>query len=194
MIPCNSMFGMPSNTRFCDIWHSSEEMWADYSDSEIYDLDASNRLDEAHTKLLWTLLYSRYGNDAINAMDRNRFKYAVFTLIFQYGPSWVKKLDLQNKIRNLTEDEIARGTQAIYNHAYNPGTAPSTSTLTELTAINEQNTTNYKKSKLDGYTQQWDMLATDVTNEFLSKFKSLFSLVVAPIRPLLYTEYEEEDE
>ena len=33
----------------------------------------------------------------------------------------------------------------------NPGTEPSTGSLEELTSINAQNTTGYKKSKLDAY-------------------------------------------
>ena len=60
-------------------------------------------------------------------------------------------MDLQNKIRNLSEDEIRTGTKAIYNQALNPGTEPSTGSLEELTSISAQNTTGYKKSKLDAY-------------------------------------------
>ena len=60
-------------------------------------------------------------------------------------------MDIQNKIRNLTEDEIRIGTKAIYNQAVNPGTEPSTGSLEELTSISAQNTTGYKKSKLDAY-------------------------------------------
>ena len=33
----------------------------------------------------------------------------------------------------------------------NPGTEPSTGSLEELTSISAQNTTGYKKSKLDAY-------------------------------------------
>ena len=51
----------------------------------------------------------------------------------------------------MSEDDLVKGSKQIVNHSYNPSTAPSTSTLEELTTINEQNTNNYKKGKLDAY-------------------------------------------
>ena len=114
----------------------------------------------------------------------------LFAIIFQYAPTWEKKLDIQNKVRNLTEDEIRTGTKAIYNQAMNPGTEPSTDSLEELTSINTQNTTGYKKSKLDAYMSVWSMLATDVTEELIVRFKPLFSKWVLG-SPLLYADEEE---
>ena len=90
------------------------------------------------------------------------------------------------KLRNLSEDDIIKGSKAIYNHAYNPGTEPTTATLEELEAINEQNTTNYKRSKLDAYGTLIDLLETDVTSAFLDKFKRLFITVVEPQKSLYY--------
>jgi hypothetical protein len=75
----------------------------------------------------------------------------MFSVIFQYGPTWEKKLDIQEKLRDLTEAEILAGAKAIYNHAFNPETTPSTASLEELNYINDQNITNYKKSKLEAY-------------------------------------------
>jgi hypothetical protein len=77
----------------------------------------------------------------------------MFSVIFQYGPTWQKRLDIQAKIRGLTDSDILIGSKAIYNTALNPSTAPSTGSLEELTYINSQNTTNYKKSKLEAYAQ-----------------------------------------
>ena len=71
---------------------------------------------------------------------------------------------------------------------------PSTGSLDELTYINDQQTSSYKKNKLDAYTQQWDMLETDVTEEFLVKFKKCFKNFVSPEQPLLYvTDLSEGD-
>ena len=72
----------------------------------------------------------------------------------------------------------------------NPGTEPSTGSLEELTSISAQNTTGYKKSKLDAYMSVWGMLATDVTEELLLKFKPLFSKWVLG-SPLLYSDEED---
>ena len=70
-----------------------------------------------------------------------------------YGPTWEKRLDIQEKLRNISDDELRLGSKAIYNHALNPSTAPSTQALEELSYINDQSTSNYRKSKMDAYMQ-----------------------------------------
>ena len=102
---------------------------------------------------IFYLLYARYGNNPIANRDVNQFKYKVFSIIFQYGPTWEKRLDIQEKLRKLSADELATGSKAIHNSAFNPSTAPSTQATDELNYINSQNTTNYKKSKMDAYAQ-----------------------------------------
>lgn len=99
------------------------------------------------------MLYARYGNSSIANEDVNQFKYKVFSIIFQYGPTWEKRLDIQSKLRNLSDADILAGQKAVYNNALNPGTAPGTSSPEELTYINAQNTTSLKKSKMDAYMQ-----------------------------------------
>ena len=86
----------------------------------------------------------------------------------------------------MTEDEILAGTKAINNHAYNPQTTPTTETEEELEYINEQNTTKYKKSKLDGYALLWAILNDGVTETFLREFRYHFLVVVEPQLPLWY--------
>lgn len=152
-------------------------------------------MSNGNATTLFYLLYAKYGNNPIANRDVNQFKYKVFSTIFQYGPTWSKRIEIQEKLRALSEDDLIKGSKAIYNSAQNPSTKPSTSSLEELEYINAQNTTNYKKSKMDAYTQLWDLLATDVTSEFLNKFKNLFKTFVLNERPLVYvTEVEEESE
>lgn len=116
------------------------------------------------------------------------------SIIFMYGPSWEKRLEIQTKIRDLTDEELMRGGKAIYNHSFNPSTAPKTGSLEELDTINEQNTTNYKKSKMEGYSMLMSLLERDVTEEFISLFSKLFIKILAPDYPLLYDTTLEEDE
>ena len=114
-----------------------------------------------------------------------------------YGPTWEKNLEIQAKLRGLSleaESEIYKGGKAIYNHSYNPSTAPSTETLEELPTVNEQNVTGYKKSVLDGLEMLSSLLERDVTKEFIDKFKRLFMIIVAPDYPLLYKTEEDNHE
>lgn len=197
MIPSCSIFGLPQNTTFCDIWGTEEEFITDYTTSGIYTVSQSSgtdTLDVDHARLLYYLLYSRYGNNSILSTDRNRFKYNVFSIMFQYGPGWVAKLDLQDKLRKLKDSDVdlTFGGKAIYNHAFNPGNAPSTNITREIPAINEQNVTIKDRDKLTAYAELYALLEDDVTEEFIGKFKKLFTKMVAPIKALTYPDVEEE--
>jgi len=182
---------------FCEIFEDAETFSTAYKDSGLYDATTghlNNSLSDNNINILYYLLYAKYANNPIANYDENQFKYKLWAIIFQYGPAWAKKLDIQNKVRELTDDEIRLGSKAIYNHAFNPSTDPSTASLEELTAINEQNTTNFKKSKLDGYMGLWQLVVSDVTNEFLKKFEKLFKQFVTPERTWIYVQEVEDGE
>ena len=135
--------------------------------------------------ILFYLLYARYGNSHTSFSDENQFIYNVFSIIYMYGPAWAVRLDTQKKIRELG-DEIFEGSKATYNHAYNPSTAPSTDTDAALPYVNDQNRTIYAKSKLEGYSNLLALVDTDVTEDFINKFRKLFLIVPEPDYPLLY--------
>ena len=181
---CNSYYGGFRTRTFSDIFNTVENFVEGYTGSK---LNTGTKYELEGIEQLYYLLYARYGNSHIAYSDENQFKYALYSIIWQYGPTWWKRVEIQNSLRALTEDELISGGKAIYNHSYNPSTAPSTSTLEELLTINDQNTTNYKKSKMEAYTFLWDLLKTDVTQEYLEKFKKLFITITAPDYPLYYT-------
>lgn len=228
------------------------------------------------------MLYARYGNNPIANYDETQFKYKVFSVIFQYGPTWEKRLSVQETLRgmqiadlldngsinelyksneagtstgnysNSTTSESNGGTTStgtvnvktdndvedIKNHAFNPGTAPAQDAYSPLNYINEQNanknvldgeqlTTNnlagssnssaegsesgensgnstraldstrnttMSAGKLKAYEKLLELLNSDVTGEFISKFKICFKQFVMPERTWIYvTEEEDED-
>lgn len=185
----NSLYGNYRQVKFTDVWQTAESFVTDYKSNGI-----ETTISDKTATTLYYLLYSRYGNNVLASSDTNRFKYDVWATIFSYGPTWEKRLEIQNRLRNLTDDELFTGATQIYNHAYNPGTAPSTNTLDELTAINEQNTSKNKKGKMDAYAMLIALLETDVTESFLDKFKKLFLKVVQPELPLWYTTKTVDDD
>lgn len=176
-----SLYGNYRQVKFTDVWQTAESFVSDYKNNGI-----QTTISDQTATTLYYLLYSRYGNSVLASSDTNRFKYDVWATIFSYGPTWEKRLEIQEKLRDLTDDDLFTGATQIYNHAYNPGTAPSTNTLDELTAINEQNTSKHKKGKMDAYAMLISLLETDVTESFLDKFKKLFLKVVQPELPLWY--------
>lgn len=149
-------------------------------------------LSEVNLQTLYYLLYARYGNSHIASSDENQFKYKMWSVIFQYGPTWEKKLEVQENLRGLTDDELMTSYKNINNVSMNPSTEPSTGSLEELTTINQQTTSMAKRGKLGAYAQLWEILVSDVTEQFLSKFKKLFLVVVDPEDPLWYVTEEEE--
>lgn len=180
-----------STVIFTDIWDSAADFKEEFLESPFSTSLGTSPVDYVST--VFYLLYARYGNNPIANYDITQWKFKIFSTIFQYGPSWQKRLEIQNKLRALSESDMLAGSRAIYNTALNPSTVPSTATTEELTYINSQNTTNYKKSKMEAYAQLWDLLETDVTEEFLLKFKKCFKIFVSAEQPLLFVSDEEED-
>ena len=185
----DSVYGNYRTRTFTDIYPNVEDFIKDYTYNGI---KTTITMDSITT--LYYLLYARYGNSHIVNSDENQFKYRLFSTIFMYGPTWEKRLDVQNKLRGLTDKELIEGTKQINNHSYNPSTEPSTSDTEELPTTNEQTSTKYKKSKMDAYAILIALLETDVTEEFVAKFKKLFLSIVEPQNPLWYiTEQGEQD-
>ena len=133
-----------------------------------------------------------YNDTPISNDNIDVFKLKVFTTIFEYGPIWQRKLEIQKAIRGLTEDDIRVGGKTIYNHALHDASAPTTDSLEETTYIDSQDTANNKKSKLSAYNELVMLLDDGISKEFLDKFKKLFKIVLATDRPLYI--YEEEDD
>lgn len=140
---------------------------------------------------LYYMLLARYSNSPIAAGDESRFVNQLFLTVFQYGPEWAKKLEIQGKLRALTEDEITKGSMAYYNHALNPSTAPLNDATEALPKIDSQNVTAYKKTKMESYNELWSLLDSDVTRLFLDKFERLFNPIVMPDYDAVYITEED---
>ena len=181
-----SLYGSYRQKKFTDVYDSVEKFLADYNG-----VGLPTTISQGSAQTLYYPLYGRYGNDIIASSDINRFKYRLFGIIFQYGPTWEKRLEIQEKLRGLTEDEILTGSRQIYNNAQNPSTEPSTDTTDELQYINEQNVTKNRRGKLDAYAMLMELLRSDVTNELLTKFETLFLTVIEHEEPLYYVSEED---
>ncbi len=180
------------NTKtFVDIFTNYAAFKTEYTVNQQFPMviGSNDTTSPSNLQILYYLLYSKFGNSPIANLDENQFKTKLGAIIWQYGPAWEKRLDIQSQIRALTADDLLQGAKAVHNHAFNPSTEPSTGSLEELTYINDQNTTQYKKSKMDAYGQLWSLISTDVTEEFLARFRPLFQIAVN-LKPYLF---ESED-
>lgn len=244
------------------------------------DIGIPTTISDQNATTLYYLLYARYGNTPIANYDEEQFKYKIFSVVFQYGPTWEKRLSVQQSLRDmqlsdlvddgaLTEifghqgassstssnssnstrtvdnDTTSTGTVTVdtdndstdvKNHAFNPGTAPAADAFSPLAYINEQHadkaildgtqeTTNnlagtsdttdqtyasgqtsvsgndsstdqttrtITGGKLKAYEKLLELLDSDVTGEFISKFKICFKQFVMPERTWIYVTEEDE--
>ena len=135
---------------------------------------------------LYYLLWARYASSHIRSDYPQQWKMKLMMTVFEYGPTWSKRLEIQEKVRNMSDDEIQKGTIMTYNSAMNPDGAPTTDTWDTLQGINSQNKNLYQRGKLDSYAYIDQILKTDVTREFIEKFKKFFDIMASPGMKLEY--------
>ena len=188
----NAFFKQPyDNLTFSQIWGNYTDFKKDYEEL-ITGFPQNSVLKENSIKTTFFLLFAKYGNNPIAGDDVGQFKMQVFSSMFAYGPTWERKQEVQESIRNLSEEELVRGAKQIYNHALNPNSAPSTTTLEELTYINDQNTANHKKAKIEAYSILWGALHAEATNEYIGKFKKFFSVFVDKMPSPFYIDNDDD--
>ena len=84
------------NTKlFCNIWDNVGAFVDDVTRNPLSVLD----VDKYET--IFYLLYAQYGNSPIANFDEEQFKFKVYSIIYKYGPSWAKRVDIQKKLREM---------------------------------------------------------------------------------------------
>lgn len=176
------LYGSYRTRTFSEVFPDANEFVEAYVNSGLY--PSTVQIPTTSLTALYYLLYARYGNSHIASSDENQFKYKLYSVIFSYGPTWSKRLELQKKIRDLGDDW--EDSVTIYNSALNDASDPTTRTKEEIDFINSQNTTRQLKSLPEKYSIIASLLETDVTEQFLGHFKKLFITFVNPELPLYY--------
>lgn len=146
----------------------------------------ANNVINGNMTTLYYLLFARYASNHINSDYPYQWKMKLMMTVFEYGPTWSKRLEIQDKVRNMSDDEIQKGTIMTYNTAMNPDGAPTTETWETLKGINSQNKNLYQRGKLDSYAYIDQILRTDVTREFIEKFRKFFDIMASPGEKLDY--------
>ena len=191
MMHCNSYYGEFRTRTFAEIFPDFNKFAQEYSATPLK-IEFSPDSEGLSLEAFYYMMYAHYGNSHIAFSDEYQFKYYMYSIIFQHGPTVIRKREIRDKLLGLSFDEIISGGKTIYNHAMNPNTAPSTSTVEELLTINDQNTANYKKAMVTGLTEFLEVISTDPVDSFIHRFRQLFIKVLAPDYPLYYVTEENE--
>lgn len=183
-----SNYGLFRNMTFVDVFPTSAEFLNAYDNEYI-----PMTLDATDATLLYGQLVGRYGNSPIASSDLGRFQMRLFSIIYNEGPIWKKRLTLQIEIRALDSSSLidAASGKVIQNHAENPASFVQTGTGSDtlIEKINSQTAQISKTSKLNAVAAL-NMLLENVTEPFLDKFAELFQAIVQPELPLLYEDVE----
>lgn len=89
---------------FCDVYDDVGTFLYYYGHSGI-----PTTISQDNARILYYLLYGKYGNSPIANYDVEQFKCKINSIIWQYGPTWEKRLDIQNTLRTMTEADLKAG-------------------------------------------------------------------------------------
>ena len=195
-----SLFGNYPTRKFSDIFptfESFQAMWNSTSFSK-QAVALTQQIPEGGTEttegpqnlfLIYELLMAEYANSHIKSFDENRFMFQCMSLIFQYAPAWIKRLEIQHTLHelDLNSEEFLRGSTQIFNTSLNPGTGPVNDSLDILKTVNQQNANIQKRDKFKALAILEELLRTNVTAEFIRRFQPLFATVTSPYEALYYT-------
>ena len=135
---------------------------------------------------LFYMLYAKHGTDPIKSANEDQWIYKVALVTKSYAPTFIKKQSIQAALRALDLEELREGYKNIFNRAVNPSTTPSTDASEEIPFINDQNVNKGKRSKADAYAYLWDILKSNITEEFLRNYDKLFSMVATTTNRVVY--------
>ena len=98
---------------FTEVWEDVQDFLYDYQHIGI-----PTSISTANATTLYYLLYARYGNTPIANYDQTQWKYKMFSVIFQYGPTWEKRLAVQGILRNMSIEDLVDngGLSELFNH------------------------------------------------------------------------------
>lgn len=160
---------------FAEVYGTDDDLITSFRNSAFTDYVK----DDKYLKMTYALLDAKYHESHIACYDSLSFEKKVNSIIFQYAPTWVRELEIQESLRNLTEEDICKGSVAKFTHGYNPSDVPGTANSdTEIETVNEQTLNKYTKSKLDGYNELMSLMIQDVTTAYINKFSKLFMTVI----------------
>ena len=201
----NTDYGSSRTRKFSDIYPTFDSFQTAWNDtvfsqqetelSQHISEDSSNDAPQ-NLLLIYQLLLARYANSTIASSDENRFSLQCMATIFQYAPTWLKRLEIQETLQkmDLTSDAFLKGSSVVTNVSLNPSEDPATDTLDPLSTVNQQTVTGQKRDKFKALAILEELLRTDVTGEFLNRFRPLFRKIGSPQRPLFYLTTEENEE
>lgn len=184
MLQNNSFYGGFDTATFSEIWPNIETWMTDYNRFK-ESIQLISIKNERTIQTVYYLLSSEYAFSH-HIGSRDQFRLMMFARVLEYAPYYERELEIQTDLMQMNIESLQQGSKAIYNQALNPGSVPSSQALDELQYINQQNVTNYKKSRPEAYAILLSLMNKNLSKDFVEKFRNLFIKVCYPNYPLYY--------
>lgn len=124
------------------------------------------------------MIMAEFASAHIKSSSIDLFKLRFCKLIFEHVPVWQREMYFQNKLLQMSDDELLAGSKAIHNHASHPGSVPSTASLEALSYIDAQTATNYVKNAPEAINEHIYAINYNPTDRLLDAFRGLFTDVL----------------
>lgn len=149
---------------FSDVFEDVSDFLYNYNNSGI-----PTTITSQNATILYYLLYAKYGNSPIANRDENQFKYKINSIIWQYGPTWEKRLSVQTTLRGLTLDDLVDNGQIhdLFDHDGTVANRLDSTVTTDQDTTNTGTTTNVKTGNVsDAHTGTIGNSGSDTYNNY----------------------------
>lgn len=170
------------NKTFYQVYGDYASLQADFESRGLNSLGFPSEFPWA---VFYTLMYGRHGNAVIVSPDSGLepWKSRFCSIVWQFGPYWLKETNIQTTLRDLSDEDLLKGSLVVSSNALNPAEKPTGTfpdmDVPKVDTIQQQATSQSRRSKMDAYATLSALLRTDVTERFLIRFDSLFKTIYA---------------
>lgn len=189
-------FKHPISKRFIDAFpkfkaetgETDKYFWEIWQDSPFY----MNTITEDDMKDIYNHLLAAYYNWHYVYLDDLGIALNTMHLVHDYFPNVKERLSLVDQMRALSLDEFAKSGIMIDSQAQNPKIKTQMDELVDL--VDSQSASFQIKSREQSLKAKFLALYDGVMDEFIDRFKPLFTKLYAGVNSYIYTNPIEEEE
>ncbi len=192
----HNYFRKPISKRFIDAFPQFKDtensgtnyFWETWNQSPFYD----SSLTEVDLKDIYNHLLAQYYNWHFVYLDDLGISLNVMHIIHDYYPNCKERLKLVKDLRDLTLDDFKKSGIMINSQGQNPKIETAMDELIDL--VDGQNASFQLKSEEQALRSKFSSLYDGVMDEFIDRFKNLFTKLYSGVNSYIYTNDIEEEE
>lgn len=170
----------PNADKFVEMWNASP-----------FNIEA---MSQQEIENLYYQLVSEYMMSHFAFIEPLQIDLQVAKTIYNYYPNLQKKLQLQQQIIQMTDQDLQDGNIAINSSMSNPDTDEISPSDASLPYTSQKSLQTRKYSKPDRYTRQYNLLVDGLYDVFIKRFKPLFITLIVGTNNMLSMNNDEWNE